>query len=281
MTYIPVGGALPAWAGRLAVAQGGLLSQPGPSRDGRTIVSTIPVRAGQGLTALPETVAWFSGSYLQLPVPVAAGPDGLYFSGFLPDNQGETVILKIVPRPGARPKSEAASGETLFRERACEGCHQLQGRGGGVGPALDRLVDRLRERLAAPAYRELVLALRASQNPVHEAYRVRREALLDLSGEDQVRAWIVLRLEEPAFDMAEPAMPKPNLTPAEIERLADYLMTLRGGTRELAWQARLKIWWDTDRNARPIVAFMLGVVLTLIALIVPRRLRRRVRGKAE
>jgi cytochrome c2 len=44
---------------------------------------------------------------------------------------------------GAADLASPALGQELFSRLACNGCHTLQGRGGHIGPALDRVGSRL------------------------------------------------------------------------------------------------------------------------------------------
>jgi mono/diheme cytochrome c family protein len=43
----------------------------------------------------------------------------------------------------AASQGPRASGQELYSRLACNGCHALQGQGGKVGPALDRVGSRL------------------------------------------------------------------------------------------------------------------------------------------
>lgn len=219
--------AFAAWRGRVVVAQGGTINQPGPSRNDKITLVSYPVRAGHGLTALPETLVSYRGNYRQLLVPVAEGPDGLYFSGFFPDPSGVTRIMKLVPRPGASPPTVTLYGATIYQDKGCDGCHRINGIGGAVGPALDGLVDRLGERLASPAYAAQLATADALAAPPFPEYRAARERLRTLAGEARVGEWIALHLREPRFDFPNSQMPNPRLTSEEIGMLSEYLLTLR------------------------------------------------------
>ncbi|MGQ9920544.1 MAG: c-type cytochrome [Desulfobacca sp.] len=43
----------------------------------------------------------------------------------------------------AEPPGSQMAGAQLYQRLACHGCHRRQGNGGTVGPALDRLQERL------------------------------------------------------------------------------------------------------------------------------------------
>jgi len=45
--------------------------------------------------------------------------------------------------PAERATGAQTAGAQLYQRLACHGCHSRQGQGGSVGPALDRLDERL------------------------------------------------------------------------------------------------------------------------------------------
>lgn len=77
----------------------------------------------------------------QYLVPIAAGPDGVYFSGFMPQADGATHIMKIVPRSQKAPI--VLSGEGWYAHLECVACHSISGKGGRQGPALEHIRARL------------------------------------------------------------------------------------------------------------------------------------------
>ncbi len=49
----------------------------------------------------------------------------------------------VEPAPAGPAGGDPARGRTLFTARNCNLCHKLQGRGGSIGPPLDRAGARL------------------------------------------------------------------------------------------------------------------------------------------
>jgi mono/diheme cytochrome c family protein len=75
------------------------------------------------------------------------------------------------------PSGDAAAGARLFRQKGCQTCHSLGGRGGHVGPALDRY-----SRYASPLY--LTAALWQRGRAMAEAMREKRVARPTFEGND-------------------------------------------------------------------------------------------------
>lgn len=75
------------------------------------------------------------------------------------------------------PPGDAGTGERLFRQKACEACHALGGKGGRVGPALDSY-----SRYASPLY--LTAAIWNHAQHMAEAMRARRLDRPTFAGSD-------------------------------------------------------------------------------------------------
>jgi mono/diheme cytochrome c family protein len=270
----------PEWRGNVLVGQGGPTHQAGPSHSGRFEIRRFPVRAGRGLTGKPARVVSFKGQYQQILVPVAEGPDGLYFSGFLPGPDGRTTLLKVVRREGATADVAFLTGAELYHEKGCDGCHQIGGQGGSVGPALDGVVDRLLERLGSSQYAAKLDAVDELETEVHIQYRDARDELRKLAGDDAVRFWLRRHLEQPRFDAAQSQMPDLQLSDEEVDQLATYVMTLRGprdpklGAKDAAY-LRLVRFFQSGSLMRPEVGFLAGVLALFLVQRVTRRVRRR------
>ncbi len=267
----------PYWQKRILVSQGGTPQTPGPSNKGKVTINSFPVHPGRGLSAKPETLVSFRGNYLQMLIPLAEGPDGIYFSGFFPDPKNQTSIFKLVREEGKIPDLKSLSGAELFHNKGCVGCHRITGVGGNAGPPLDGLVDRLRQTLFTEKYTEQLEAVDQLTTPIHLKYRKAREELQRLEGEQKIQLWMRLRLEEPRFDMQFSQMPKPDLSVADIEKLTAYLLTLRNQQQPQLnqweeWHRRFRVWWDTDYNARPIVGFVIGALCVLLLQSVLRKI---------
>lgn len=270
----------PYWRNRVVVAQGGASQDPGPSDRGRVTINTFPVKQGRGLTGLPERLVHYKGQYLQLLVPVAEGPDGLYFSGFFPDPDGETAIFKMIRQEGAATAEDALDGRKLYENKGCHTCHQLKGTGGLAGPALDGLVDRLQSKLNSQEYLQQLNLVDQLQTELHQKYQQERQTIRTLEGMEKIQFWIEMRLREPRFDQEISAMPNLQLSNEEVEKLTSYLMTFKNPVKPRLspgeqMHKKFKRWWDTNYNARPLVAFVLGVLLTLGVTGIVGRFRRR------
>ncbi|MBF0288750.1 MAG: PQQ-dependent sugar dehydrogenase [SAR324 cluster bacterium] len=273
----------PYWRGRVLVSQGGSIQAPGPSEKGRVTINSFPVKAGRGLTGKPEILVSYRGNYMQLLVPVAEGPDGIYFSGFFPDPEGETYIYKLIRQEGKVPDMKSLSGSQLFQSKGCAGCHKINGIGGQAGPALDGLIDRLQQRLNSAEYEKQLDEIDQLDTPVHVKYRKAREEIRSLTGEEKIKFWLQHRITEPRFDVQLSQMAALPTSPEELEQLTAYLMTLRNHQeRELSEfeeiHRRFRVWWDTDYNAKPTVGFIVGVLITLLFQFLIRKLWRLLRS---
>lgn len=269
----------PYWQKRILVAQSGSPQEPGPSKKGRVTINSFAVLPGRGLQAKPETLVWYQGNYRQLLVPLAEGPDGIYFSGFFPDPENETAIFKLIRQEGKTPDLKSLSGAELFQSKGCAGCHKINGIGGQSGPPLDGWVERLQQNLQSDSYAEQLDEVDQLDTPVHLKYREARKEIRKLEGEDKIRFWVQQRLEEPRFDRELSQMPNLGLSAEEIEQLTAYLFTLKNQqisklNQWEEWHRRFKVWWDTDYNARPTFGFIMGGMVVLFLQWVLRKLWR-------
>lgn len=264
MIYIGEGTNFPYWKERVLVGQGGTIGDKGASYKGKIVINSFKVKSGRGLLIKPEKLVWFRGNYQQLLVPVAEGPDGIYFSGFFPDPSGTATILKLVPEKGKTPNMEALSGARLYRDKGCIACHVIQGEGGKAGPALDGYVDRMKDWVNSSELDELLEKTDKLNTTLHKKYAENRKKLRELEGLEKLVYWTKSHLKEPRFDREHSQMPNFNLSDEDIKKLTSYLLTLKNPAKPylppmLEWHRKLKAWWDTDYNARPIVFFILGM----------------------
>ncbi|HRV93998.1 MAG TPA: PQQ-dependent sugar dehydrogenase, partial [Anaerolineae bacterium] len=110
------------------------------------------------LVAVPEYFLKYRSSPEQTLAGLAFGPDGLYIVPILPNQAGETAILKIAYEPDVGHPFQVMQTDdpkALLTEKGCIGCHSVGnegGFGGAAGPNLERdpLVERLQARLDAP-----------------------------------------------------------------------------------------------------------------------------------
>src|SRR5690606_15435403 len=108
----------------------------------------------------------------------------------------------------------ADAGAALLQRHECSNCHSLDGRGGGIGPSLDRfgLNWRLTERLNSKGYEAAVAQLDAREDEPFVSFRQARQEVLSATGRDRTSVWLKYFLLEPRFDNPQAAMPNPKLT---------------------------------------------------------------------
>ncbi len=107
-------------------------------------IQSVWIDESLGVKSPPIPFMSYAGSpdETQYLVPIAAGPDGIYFSGFMPQSDGETHIMKVVRQTSSNAESPALrlSGQGWYSYLECAQCHQLSGKGGKPELALDGLV---------------------------------------------------------------------------------------------------------------------------------------------
>ncbi|MBF0277858.1 MAG: PQQ-dependent sugar dehydrogenase [SAR324 cluster bacterium] len=275
----------PYWKHRILVAQGGAPQTPGPSQKGRVTINSFRVQAGRGLIDNPQTLVSFRGNYLQMLIPIAEGPDGIYFSGFFPDPQNQTSIFKLIREEGKIPDSKSLSGSELFHAKGCVGCHQITGFGGRAGPPLDGLIDRLQESLFSEKYDQQLEFVDQLTTPLHVKYQSTRAELRLLEGEKRIEYWLRHHLAEPRFDVQHSQMPQLGLSAEEIDQLTAYLLTLRNLQQAKLnqweeWHRRFRVWWDTEYNARPLVGAFFGAIAVLLLQWMLRKILRFFKNKS-
>ncbi|MGK5090864.1 PQQ-dependent sugar dehydrogenase [Deltaproteobacteria bacterium TL4] len=282
LSYIGKSARFPYWEDRLLVAQGGTIGELGPSKNGKITINSFKVKPGMGLQQRPETLVWFRGNYQQLLVPVVLGPDGIYFSGFFPNAQGETYILKIIRREGAISEERTLSGAQIYEQKGCAGCHKINAIGGSMGPALDGLVERLKQKLFSKEYEAQLVEVDKVTTKPHVDYQKQRQTLRGLKGDEKIKVWLHYHLTEPRFDVLLSQMPNLPLSDYERAQMVQYLMTLKNAQRSRLtpmqeWHRQFKAWWDTDYNARPTVGFVVGCLFVLCVQLFVRKIRKRFR----
>ncbi|MBW2262704.1 MAG: c-type cytochrome [Deltaproteobacteria bacterium] len=92
-----------------------------------------------------------------------------------------------------------AAGKTLFEERSCVACHQLDGRGGSLGPALDR---------------------EGAKHPQEVSMKY-------VSGPHTLPQWLVEHFENPARIVPDSKMNPPEMTGEQIEALTIFMLSLQ------------------------------------------------------
>ncbi|MBF0287301.1 MAG: PQQ-dependent sugar dehydrogenase [SAR324 cluster bacterium] len=226
-----------------------------------------------GAKAPPETILEYTGKQeteRQYLVPVAVGPDGIYFSGFLPQADGETHIMKIVPSSSAQKTNQLQpklSGEAWYARMECAACHSISGKGGKVGPALDNLVLRLEDQLNSRKYEQQLDEVDQLTENIFVKHKEARQQLRQLEGKEKIEFWIRQRLKEPKFDYPESQMPNFQLTDEQITELTKFLMTLSAKDRYREkpalekWADDMKFYLTTHLSVWLTVMLCLGMVI--------------------
>ena len=138
------------------------------------------------------------GEQSQVCAGLGFGPDGLYFAPMLPDKEGVTVVLKLTYEPESSYPFMLGSESNpivLMNTHGCLACHALNGRGGGVGPILDRdlLVPRLRKRLNTTEYRQAVQEVDLLDGEPFDSFQEARHSVDQASGIDKINTWLGYR----------------------------------------------------------------------------------------
>jgi mono/diheme cytochrome c family protein len=216
---------------------------------------------------------------------LALGPDGIYFAPILPGSTGVSSVYRVIPDPGRTYPHRLAtdeSGAEVFARFGCGGCHTIGGIGTAQGPALDRgdMRSRLTERLASAEYQDNVDEVDRLTRDPFPAWRDERHAVLDATGDEQLRRWITYRIREPRFDDPDAAMPRLGLTERQASVVADYLLGI-GQSEEGAappeptLTRRVRNTLTSKRFAAGVVAGFAAAAALGAGIGVARRLRRR------
>ncbi|MBF0278982.1 MAG: PQQ-dependent sugar dehydrogenase [SAR324 cluster bacterium] len=195
-------------------------------------IQAVWVDEKQEIRKPPVPFLTFAGDLkeTQYLVPVASGPDGIYFSGFMPQSDGETHIMKIVPLSQKDAPIPDLSGVGWYARQECAACHSILGKGGGAGPKLDGLITRLQKRLNHSDYEEQLEQVDQERDPRLRQFKKIRRQLRESKGLEKVKLWIRSHLKEPRFDFPGSQKSNLNLSDAQIEGLTEYLMQLTGET---------------------------------------------------
>jgi len=279
LEYYPAGSTLfPAeYREKFYLILAGKLMSDGPGQfQERSIVTLDLDLVADRMRGPPELFVRYRGDGAQSPVGMAFGPDGLYFASILPAASGSSAIYRVSHDPAnehAHVIGRSNDPSTLIADRQCRGCHQLAGRGGEAGPALDQpdLTTRLQQRLGSTDYAAQVAAIDSVPLEPYTDYAGARREVMAADGSERVRAWLRYRLLEPRFDSRESAMPNPGLTHAQADALADYLMDAQPtanarrptASRSLIGRVRQAI--PPSRHRFTLLAFMIGAVIGGIA----------------
>jgi Glucose / Sorbosone dehydrogenase len=222
---------LPArWSNRFFVALSGRPGLKGSAaRHGKGVFILHYGLRERRMLSVPAYLMQYRGDGYQAVVGLGCGPDAVYVVPIFPDVTGTTAILAVRYEPAATYPYGLATNIRplrLMQDKGCFGCHSIAGKGGGLGPSLDRdgLVERLMNRLSSKAYRMAVDSVDALPAEPFLSNRKARHDVLALQGMDRVRLWTRHHIREPKFDNPHSQMPALDLTDGEAVALADFLL---------------------------------------------------------
>ena len=201
-----------------------------PVEFGVPAIWTIPFDIEGGrLTNAPEPFARYRGQTLQLVAALAWGPDAIYFAPMLPDQDGDTAILKISYNPSLEHPHVIATELDpwiVMNTYGCSACHQIGDAPGGTrGPNLEQkdLVGRIEDRLNSDEYKDVLEEVAGLDREPFNRFKDARQEIVDADGIEKIRLWIETRLLEPRFDNPGALMPVLGLSEPEAASVARFL----------------------------------------------------------
>lgn len=288
LAYLPPGMASvdPAWHDRfLAAVFGGKGTNAGLVGFGSAVRE-------RDLETLPSYLVEWVGEGPQHLAGVALGPDGVYFTPMIPGPDGGVVMkLRYDPARGhpetvlPRDGLESMTDLGALAAHGCVSCHSIEGRGGGIGPSLDRfgIRQRLTRRLNSPAYREQVERVDAIDAEPFTSWRDARHEVLAAEGLERTVVWLEHFLQEPRFDRPETQMPDLGLSREEALAVRADLLRATGLDRLTAGESAgllERARGYAARNRRPLALGAIGgagavlgalLLVLLLALLLRRR----------
>jgi hypothetical protein len=231
----------------------------------------------RAVSEVPRSLLRYRGANNQSVVGLAPAPEGLFVVPLFADNEGNSTVLQMrydVERGHPHLVLDSDDGLLLFINRGCVGCHAvLDRRQGTSGPPLDPgpLVERITARLSDPAYAARSAALDTLDEEPFRSFREARREVLAAEGRERVALWITHRIREPRFDDPNAIMPNLGLTAGEASRIADFLLNGQEAAAPPGLIARFRDWLPTPRYEFIALAFVLGVVSGVVAILLFRR----------
>jgi glucose/arabinose dehydrogenase len=217
------------------------------------------------VTSPPREIVSYRGARWQMVVGLAQTADGVYFSSLDPEGDGGRIYRltqrRVAPHPYTLERE--ATPYQLMASRGCLGCHALgdQEYGGGAGPRLTpgkELVDRILARISTAAYTQQVADVDALPDPLHQAWKEQRRAVLGAQGAERVKLWLEYYIQEPMFDRRDPlAMPSLGVQSREAGIMARHLIGVD-------WHPPTTF-WSKLRPPYGQKVLMLWLVLTVLA----------------
>jgi glucose/arabinose dehydrogenase len=180
----------------------------------------------------PDYFLKYQGATHQVVVGVAVGPDGLYFTPLLPDAGGRSPVFRVTYNP-AQPHpylmTNSVDPQALMQLKGCFSCHTLYGEGGTAGPTLDPLplVKDLRSTLNSQEYLDRLAEVDQIDQEPYRSYGSARAAVLQATGDERLRTWMIYHIVEPRFDNPNSQMPNLGLTEVQAAAITDYLLRER------------------------------------------------------
>ena len=232
---------------------------------------------------VPRVIARYRGEGPQIVAALAVTPEAVLFAPMLPDESGTSPVLALAHDSGAahsRVILDDVDAQALIESRSCLGCHQLGGRGGIVGPPLDRdsIIARLRARMESEEYQVRLAALDTLHREGSRLTSGDLEALRRSTGHEQLVLWTRAKLLDPRFENPNSGMPDPGLTRGQATVLAEELVgpptaDTDGGIVAAVWSLVPR-----PPRVRHLALFGLagfaGGVITVLAVLRFRRLGR-------
>lgn len=164
---------------------------------------------------------------------VAVGPDGLYVVPMLDVGGGGGAVVRLYYDPVHAHPVRTSSPRGLFQppgmryltSLGCTGCHNIEGIGGGIGPALNNF-DAMwgMTRYLNTAEFEEILKRRDPRAPDAPSwFETARSEILAESGTQRVWVWLGYFLKNPRFAEPDVQMPNLDLTDEQIDGVRSEL----------------------------------------------------------
>ncbi|MGB7859307.1 MAG: PQQ-dependent sugar dehydrogenase [Acidimicrobiia bacterium] len=201
------------------------------------------------------------GDREQLVAAVAVDSEGVVFAGLFPGSDGETGLFRLTVDPDNQlPNRIGASSDNnvgQLDDFGCLACHQFEGVGGNIGPALDQvqLEERLETVIYSAEYEQSLMDLDLLTEKPWVDFKEARAEVLNATGKDRLPVWVKYRIMEPRFDRIEAQMPTLGITEQDAAALADVLVA-----DQLPWWRRQALSIFGSRESAN--WFFLGVALT-------------------
>ncbi len=207
------------------------------SDDERPEISLIEIEPDSlHVKARPRSLVRYTGNTLQVLSALAPADDGLYFAPVYSEQgtaaPGNVYRLRRAAE-GEQPYPNIVglyrNPKAILRDNGCRGCHTINGKGGNIGPALDRqsLLARNLDRVNSPAFETLLREMNtASADPTAIAAR---ERILAAQGQQRLTTWLTEKILDPTIDNDHSIMPLLNISPTESKSVVRFLLRPRKG----------------------------------------------------